>query len=60
MIGSNAATTDLVYAARVCACLNCKRLVREAADKLLASLTFDLAEANIRNARGLRFGAFPE
>jgi hypothetical protein len=50
--------TDLVHAARVCACPNCKRLAREAADKLLVSLAFDFAEQNLRNARELRFATF--
>jgi hypothetical protein len=46
-------STDLVYAARVCACPNCKRMVRQAADELLASLAFDLAEQHLQDAPAL-------
>jgi hypothetical protein len=47
-------STDLVHAARVCACPNCKRLVSQAADALLASLAFDFAEQTLKTAPVLR------
>jgi hypothetical protein len=45
---------DLDYAARVCACPNCKRLAACAADNLRAKQTFTQALEALSNAAVLR------
>ena len=45
--------TDLDYAARVCACPNCKRLAAEAAEILRAKLTFSRAYEALSNTADL-------
>jgi hypothetical protein len=50
---------DLDYAARVCACPNCKRLAAFAADSLRAKLAFARAYEALRNAAVLRSSGEP-
>jgi hypothetical protein len=48
---------DLDYAARVCACPNCKRLAACAAARLRAKLTFARAYEALSNTAVLRVGS---
>lgn len=48
---------DLDYAARVCACPNCKRLAASAADSLQAKITFARAYQALSNTEFLSVSA---
>jgi hypothetical protein len=54
MLSLTAVSPDTVTAARVCACLSCKRVARRTESAVLATLAFELAYDALRRVDLIR------